>query len=115
MQNLWTTALLKADRILWRSLWYGPPVRDGLHTGPLEVNDEGHRQRYADPQVRALQAAMRARPEPSLPCMNDLLTENFIDVSGLLLLIDADDSANRQPSDELGNISGARRTLRSFI
>ena len=90
-------------------------MRDGLHTGPLEANDEGHRQRYADPQVRAHVAAMRAQPEPSVPCMNELLTENFIDVKGLLLLIDADDSANRKPSDELGNISGVRRTLRSFI
>ena len=62
--------------------------------------------RYLDfePQVRALEAAMRGRAEPTVPCNNDLLAENFIDVGGELKLIDYEYSGNNEPSFELGNV-----------
>jgi thiamine kinase-like enzyme len=62
--------------------------------------------RYLDfePQVRAIEAAMRLRPEQIVPCNNDLLAENFIDVGGELKLIDYEYSGNNEPSFELGNV-----------
>jgi thiamine kinase-like enzyme len=57
-----------------------------------------------DPQVRALEQAMRVRPEQTVPCNNDLLAENFIDVGGELRLIDYEYSGNNEPSFELGNV-----------
>jgi thiamine kinase-like enzyme len=57
-----------------------------------------------EPQVRALERAMRLRPEPTVPCNNDLLAENFIDTGGELRLIDYEYSGNNEPSFELGNI-----------
>jgi thiamine kinase-like enzyme len=80
-----------------------------IQRGYLEVvRERGFRlpERYADfePQVRALEAAMRARPEPTVPCNNDLLAENFIDVGGTLRLIDYEYSGNNEPAFELGNV-----------
>jgi thiamine kinase-like enzyme len=62
--------------------------------------------RYLDfePQVRAIEGAMRLRPEQTVPCNNDLLAENFIDVGGELKLIDYEYSGNNEPSFELGNV-----------
>jgi thiamine kinase-like enzyme len=62
--------------------------------------------RYLDfePQVRAIEAAMRVRLEPTVPCNNDLLAENFIDVGGELKLIDYEYSGNNDACFELGNI-----------
>jgi thiamine kinase-like enzyme len=62
--------------------------------------------RYLDfePQVRAIEEAMRLRTEPTVPCNNDLLAENFIDVGGELKLIDYEYSGNNDPCFELGNI-----------
>jgi len=62
--------------------------------------------RYEDfePQIRAIEAAMRVRPEPTVPCNNDLLAENFIDVGGEMRLIDYEYSGNNEPSFELGNV-----------
>jgi thiamine kinase-like enzyme len=57
-----------------------------------------------EPRVRELEQAMRARPEPTVPCNNDLLAENFIDVGGDIRLIDYEYSGNNEPSFELGNI-----------
>jgi thiamine kinase-like enzyme len=72
------------------------------------VQDRGFRlpERYLEfePQVRALKAAMRVRPEPTVPCNNDLLAENFIDCDGEMRLIDYEYSGNNEPSFELGNI-----------
>ena len=48
------------------------------------VQERGFRlpDRYLDfePRVREIEAAMRMRAEPRVPCNNDLLAENFIDV-----------------------------------
>jgi thiamine kinase-like enzyme len=54
--------------------------------------------------VRAVEEAMRARAEPAVPCNNDLLAENFIDVGGELKLIDYEYSGNNDACFELGNI-----------
>src|SRR3954452_5762385 len=72
------------------------------------VQERGFRlpDRYLEfePQVRALEQAMRRRPEQTVPCNNDLLAENFIDVGGELRLIDYEYSGNNEPSFELGNV-----------
>ncbi len=80
-----------------------------IQPGYLEVvRERGFRlpDRYADfePQVRAVEQAMRVRPEPTVPCNNDLLAENFIDTGGLLRLIDYEYSGNNEASFELGNV-----------
>ena len=72
------------------------------------VQERGFRlpERYLEfePHVRALELAMRARKERTVPCNNDLLPENFIDCGGELRLIDYEYSGNNEPSFELGNI-----------
>jgi thiamine kinase-like enzyme len=62
--------------------------------------------RYAEfePAVRELERAMRVRTEPTVPCNNDLLAENFIEVDGVMRLIDYEYSGNNEPAFELGNI-----------
>jgi thiamine kinase-like enzyme len=47
---------------------------------------------------------MRLRAEPTVPCNNDLLAENFIDVGGELKLIDYEYSGNNDACFELGNV-----------
>lgn len=62
--------------------------------------------RYLDfePQVRAIEEAMRLRTEPTVPCNNDLLAENFIEVGGAFRLIDYEYSGNNDACFELGNV-----------
>jgi thiamine kinase-like enzyme len=57
-----------------------------------------------EPHIREIEAAMRVRTEPTVPCNNDLLAENFIDVGGELKLIDYEYSGNNDPCFELGNV-----------
>ena len=54
--------------------------------------------------MRTLETAMRVHPEPTVPCNNDLLAENFIEVDGVLRLIDYEYSGNNEPTFELGNV-----------
>ena len=72
------------------------------------VTEHGFRlpERYAEfePAVRKLERAMRVRAEPTVPCNNDLLAENFIEVDGVMRLIDYEYSGNNEPAFELGNI-----------
>jgi thiamine kinase-like enzyme len=72
------------------------------------VHERGFRlpDRYDEfePRMRALERAMRVRPEQTVPCNNDLLAENFIEVDGEMRLIDYEYSGNNEPSFELGNI-----------
>jgi thiamine kinase-like enzyme len=72
------------------------------------VQERGFRlpDRYLEfePQVHALEEAMRVRAERTVPCNNDLLAENFIDVGGELRLIDYEYSGNNDPCFELGNV-----------
>jgi thiamine kinase-like enzyme len=55
-------------------------------------------------QVRALEEAMTVRGEATVPCNNDLLAENFIEVDGTMRLIDYEYSGNNEPAFELGNV-----------
>jgi len=57
-----------------------------------------------EPQIRELERAMRVRAEQTVPCNNDLLAENFINVGGELRLIDYEYSGNNEASFELGNV-----------
>jgi thiamine kinase-like enzyme len=80
-----------------------------IQRGYLEiVRERGFRlpERYEEfePQIRELERAMRVRTEQPVPCNNDLLAENFIDVGGAMRLIDYEYSGNNEPSFELGNV-----------
>jgi thiamine kinase-like enzyme len=72
------------------------------------VRERGFRvpARYGEfePKIRDLERAMRARPEETVPCNNDLLAENFIRVDGEMRLIDYEYSGNNEASFELGNV-----------
>jgi thiamine kinase-like enzyme len=57
-----------------------------------------------EPQVRAIERAMDARDEGTVPCNNDLLAENFIDTGGEFRLIDYEYSGNNDACFELGNV-----------
>ena len=63
-----------------------------------------HRYLDFEPQLRSIEEAMRVRMEPTVPCNNDLLAENFIDVGDELKLIDYEYSGNNDACFELGNI-----------
>ncbi|WP_310526829.1 phosphotransferase [Nocardioides sp.] len=95
-----------------------------LHLGPRFVNDfdmfavqSGYLQvvlergfrvpdRYQDfqPQVERIRAAFAVRPQPTVPCNNDLLAGNFIDDGSKLWLIDYEYAGNNDACFELGNI-----------
>jgi thiamine kinase-like enzyme len=72
------------------------------------VRERGFRlpPRYADfqPQVDRIRRAMAVRDEGTVPCNNDLLAENFIDVGGEFRLIDYEYSGNNDACFELGNV-----------
>jgi thiamine kinase-like enzyme len=95
-----------------------------LHSGPRFVNDfnmfriqesylaivtergfrlpDGYRS-YAN-RVAEIERAMNVRPEPTVPCNNDLLAGNMIDDGRRLWLIDYEYSGNNDACFELGNI-----------
>jgi thiamine kinase-like enzyme len=60
---------------------------------------------YADrmPTVGRIEQALAVRPEPTAPCNNDLLAENYIDDGSTLRIIDYEYSGNNDPCFELGN------------
>ena len=72
------------------------------------VQERGFRlpDRYLEfePQIRAIEEAMAVRDEGTVPCNNDLLAENFIDVGGAFRLIDYEYSGNNDACFELGNV-----------
>jgi thiamine kinase-like enzyme len=72
------------------------------------VRERGFRlpERYLEfePQVRAIEEAMAVRDEGTVPCNNDLLAENFIDIGGGYMLIDYEYSGNNDACFELGNV-----------
>jgi thiamine kinase-like enzyme len=55
------------------------------------------------PTVREIERAVNARPLPSVPCHNDLLSENFIDDGSALRVVDYELSGNNDPCFDLGN------------
>jgi thiamine kinase-like enzyme len=72
------------------------------------VQERGFRlpDRYLEfePQVRRIEQAMAVRDEGTVPCNNDLLAENFIDVGDGFRLIDYEYSGMNDACFELGNI-----------
>jgi thiamine kinase-like enzyme len=56
-----------------------------------------------DGAFQRVRAALAARPEPSVPCNNDLLAGNFVDDGDKLWLIDYEYSGNNDACFELGN------------
>jgi thiamine kinase-like enzyme len=57
-----------------------------------------------EPSVRLIEEAMAVRDEGTVPCNNDLLAENFIDVGDGFRLIDYEYSGNNDACFELGNV-----------
>jgi thiamine kinase-like enzyme len=55
--------------------------------------------------VDRIRVALEARPLARVPCHNDLLAENFIDVAGDVRIIDYQLSGNNDPAFELGDIA----------
>ena len=72
------------------------------------VHERGFRlpDRYEEfaPQVAAIRAAFAVRPEPTVPCNNDLLAENVMITADGVRLIDYEYSGNNDPCFELGNV-----------
>ncbi len=97
-----------------RRLHAARPFRGGFDMFEIQrrylaiVRERGFRlpDRYEalEPRVRALEQALRARPEPRVPCNNDLLAENFLWTGDRFRLIDYEYSGNNEPSFELGNV-----------
>jgi thiamine kinase-like enzyme len=95
-----------------------------LHAGPRFVNEfdmfdvqQGYLRivfergfglpaRYLDfaPQVEQIRAALEARPQPTVPCHNDLLAANIMDDGNRTWFIDYELAGNNDPCFELGNI-----------
>jgi thiamine kinase-like enzyme len=55
------------------------------------------------PTVGEIERAVNAKPLPSVPCHNDLLSENFIDDGSALRIVDYELSGNNDPCFDLGN------------
>ena len=97
-----------------RALHTGPAFRDDFNMFRIQqrylglVRERGFRlpDRYEEfePQVRRMEAAMAVRDEGLVPCNNDLLAENFIDVGGRFRLIDYEYSGMNDACFELGNV-----------
>ena len=97
-----------------RRLHAARPFRGGFDMFEIQrrylaiVRERGFRlpDRYEalGPRVRALEQALRACPEPRVPCNNDLLAENFLWTGDRFRLIDYEYSGNNEPSFELGNV-----------
>ncbi len=51
-----------------------------------------------------VEAALRAHPDPLVPCHNDLLAANFLDDGGDVRIIDYEYSGTNEASFELGNL-----------
>ncbi|QZY29776.1 choline/ethanolamine kinase family protein [Nocardioides coralli] len=52
-----------------------------------------------------IRRSLAHHPEPTLPCNNDTLAENFLDDGERIWIIDYEYSGNNEPSFELGNIA----------
>jgi thiamine kinase-like enzyme len=96
-----------------RQLHDGPRFRDDfdmfrLSEYYLRVVDErsiGVPDGYRDdlPKVALIEAALAARPMPTVPCHNDLLAENYLREGERLRIVDYEYSGNNDPTFELGN------------
>ena len=57
-----------------------------------------------EPDMERIERALAVRAGPDVPCHNDLLAENLIDVGDGFRLIDYEYSGNNDPCFELGNL-----------
>ena len=111
--------LRRGDRLDWvaaacRRLHRARRFRDDFNMFQIQprylriVQERGFRlpERYLEfePQVRRIEEAMAVRDEGTVPCNNDLLAENFIDVGDGFRLIDYEYSGNNDACFELGNV-----------
>ena len=111
--------LRRGDRLDWvaaacRTLHGARRFRDDFNMFRIQqrylrlVQERGFRlpERYLEfePQVRRIEEAMAVRDEGTVPCNNDLLAENFIDVGDGFRLIDYEYSGNNDACFELGNV-----------
>ncbi len=111
--------LRRGDRLDWvaaacRRLHGGHRFRDDFNMFGIQrrylalVQERRFRlpDRYLEfePQVRQIERAMAVRDEGAVPCNNDLLAENFIDVGDGFRLIDYEYSGNNDACFELGNV-----------
>lgn len=97
-----------------RTLHAGPRFANDFDMFKLQpaylkvVTDRGFRlpAGYLDhaPRVARIQQAFAARPEPTVPCHNDLLAGNIIDDGTKIWLIDYEYSGNNEATFELGDI-----------
>jgi thiamine kinase-like enzyme len=109
----------RGDRLDWvadacRRLHGARAFRDDFNMFDIQrrylrlVQERGFRlpDRYLEfePHVRRIEAAMAVRDEGAVPCNNDLLAENFIDVGDGFRLIDYEYSGMNDACFELGNI-----------
>jgi thiamine kinase-like enzyme len=112
-------ALRRGDKLDWvaaacRRLHGARRFRDDFNMFLIQqrylriVQERGFRlpDRYLEfePQVRRIEEAMAIRDEGTVPCNNDLLAENFIDVGNGFRLIDYEYSGNNDACFELGNV-----------
>jgi len=111
--------LRRGDKLDWvaeacRRLHGARAFRDSFNMFEIQrrylrlVQERGFRlpERYLEfePQVRRIEAAMAVRDEGTVPCNNDLLAENFIDVGDRFRLIDYEYSGMNDACFELGNV-----------
>jgi thiamine kinase-like enzyme len=111
--------LRRGDRLGWvaaacKRLHGGRRFRDDFNMFQIQprylrlVQERGFRlpERYLEfaPQVRRIEEAMAVQDEGTVPCNNDLLAENFIDVGDGFRLIDYEYSGNNDACFELGNV-----------
>ncbi len=97
-----------------KKLHSGPAFRDDFNMFKIQprylelVQQRGFRlpERYLEfmPKAARIEAAMAVRDEGLVPCNNDLLAENFIDVGGEFRLIDYEYSGMNDACFELGNV-----------
>jgi thiamine kinase-like enzyme len=112
-------ALQRGDKLAWvadacRRLHGARRFRDDFNMFRIQarylklVQERGFRlpERYLEfePQVRRIEQAMAVRDDGTVPCNNDLLAENFIDVGDSFRLIDYEYSGNNDACFELGNV-----------
>jgi thiamine kinase-like enzyme len=62
---------------------------------------EGYREHLGS--LPRIQRALAAHPQPTVPCHNDLLADNYLDDGTRLWIVDYEYSGNNDPTFELGN------------
>lgn len=96
-----------------RQLHAGPRFRDDFdmfrltefYLGVIDERSIRVPDGYRDelPKVALIEAALAARPLPTVPCHNDLLAENYLRDGERLRIVDYEYSGNNDPTFELGN------------